>query len=63
MFKGFKGALGGIIAILGGVSMGFTEFGVDIPVLGDIAQALIGVGAGLGIFGVRAKQERDAPHV
>ena len=60
--KGWKGALGGIIAMVGGVGEGLAQFGVSVPVLNDITMALIGIGGGLGIFGIRAKQERDNPH-
>lgn len=61
--KGWKGALGGIIMGLGGIVEGLGQVGISVPVLSEITMVLIGIGGGLGIFGIRAKQERDNPRI
>jgi len=60
--KGFKGFLGGALAVIAGALQGAQGAGIALPhIVTAIAGPLFAVGAGLGIIGVRAKQERTAP--
>ena len=61
MFKGLKAYLGAAIVLLGGVAEGLGQIGLNIPFLSALPQTLLALGLGLGIIGVRDKQERDNP--
>lgn len=64
MFKGWKTKAGAVLAAIGGIVGALAAFEIQLPTfIADIWQQIVAVGAALGIYGVRDKQERDNPKV
>lgn len=60
--KGWKAKAGAVLAAVGAVLGALTELGVALPgVVADTWTQIVAIGAALGIYGIRDKQERDAP--
>lgn len=57
MFEGKKAKSGAALLAVGTIFQVLTSAGVDIPAW--IPQAVMGLGGTLGIWGVRARQDRD----
>jgi len=61
MLQGKKGKFGAFFMALAAAAGVLAQLGVPLGGLEPFLVQLFGAGAGLGLWGVRSKQERDNP--